>query len=66
MSNIAKYDRTFDPQEHLFFFTIIMNRNDLTMKKDNSMMIKKFGKPYWEKLLYSLLFEIIFIPLTYW
>lgn len=59
MSDILRYDRTFDPQDHVIPYITKVNRNYLTKQDIKSVPVKKFGETFTKGALtlYSFLSE---------
>ncbi|XP_070032750.1 uncharacterized protein [Nicotiana tomentosiformis] len=59
MSEVSKYDRTSDPQEHISTYKMAVKGNDLAPHKIKSVLLKKFGETFTRgaRTWYSLLPE---------
>nr|XP_016455225.1 PREDICTED: uncharacterized protein LOC107779332 [Nicotiana tabacum] len=44
MPDISKYDRTFNPKEHITTYTMTVKGNDLAQHEIESVFLKKFGE----------------------
>ncbi|XP_070055292.1 uncharacterized protein [Nicotiana tomentosiformis] len=59
MTEVPKYDRMSDPQEHITTYTTVVNGNDLAPHEIEFVLLKKFGETLTRGALtwYSLLSE---------
>lgn len=59
MSDIPKYDKMSDPQDHVISFSMGVKGNDLTKQEIKLVLAKKFGETLTNEALtwYSLLLE---------